>query len=484
MPSVARAKARAGSFGRRSIVGLLGLFVLVVVGFIASAIYGEMQASAIDNEVVNIETNSLPSVEHLTAASAALGRLEIESDRYVEEPPLERESARARVADARHDLDRELMLYLAAPLHPGERQLYDRIERALDGLDRALSELYQLAPADQVQARIFADQRVRIGVEDADHALRELTALNASQLHAETTRIAGVRQRTIRLALLLDSACLAFSIATAVVAVIALRRRWAVERAYEEMLEGRANELELFAKRVAHDLLSPLSALAFTLSSVKRNAERGDAITDPLARANACLKRSQRLVDGILDFARAGSTPPSAARADVREAIDGVLDEARSDETARAEIVVEPFEDLVVACAAGVLASILANLVRNAVKYMGERGERRITIRVSHSDQRARVEVEDTGPGLAPDLEAHVFEPYVRASENVQPGLGLGLSTVRRFVEAHGGRVGVHSFPGRGCVFWFELPLAPAGVAKERPAERPVLRVVTSVPER
>jgi signal transduction histidine kinase len=119
------------------------------------------------------------------------------------------------------------------------------------------------------------------------------------------------------------------------------------------------------------------------------------------------------------------------------------------------------------------LASVLSNLVRNAVKYMGDRGERRVTVRVMAQDEQARVEIEDTGPGLSPGIEEHVFEPYVRAPENIQPGLGLGLSTVRRFVEAHGGRVGVHSFPGRGCVFWFELPCIPGRPSLAAPSNRP-----------
>ncbi len=458
--------------GRFSVIVLLSAFVLIASGFIASAIFGEVQASAIDEEVAGIESNSLPSVEHLTAASTALRQLEIEADQYVEQSPADREHERRTAYSARRDLDRELSSYLTTPMYPGERAQYDEVDHSLVALDRALAELYELAARDQPRARAFADEELRVAVQEADHALRNLTARNAGELHNEVTRIAGVRHRTIRIALLLDSVCVIFSVVAAIVAIRALRRQRAVEVAHERMLEGRANELELFAKRVAHDLLSPLSALAFTLSSVRRNVERGDSIADPLARANACLRRSQRLVDGILDFARAGTTPALAGHADLRESIDGVLDEARSDETARVEIVTEPFDDVEVACSVGVLASILSNLVRNAVKYMGDRGERRITVRVTSDETRVHVEVEDTGPGLAPGLEGHVFEPYVRAPENIQPGLGLGLSTVRRFAEAHGGRVGVHSFPGRGCVFWFELPRVAGRASVAPPSER------------
>jgi NtrC-family two-component system sensor histidine kinase KinB len=72
------------------------------------------------------------------------------------------------------------------------------------------------------------------------------------------------------------------------------------------------------------------------------------------------------------------------------------------------------------------------------------------------------VEVADTGAGLTLDQQRRVFEPHVRFDVR-RPGLGLGLATARRLVESHHGSMGVRSRPGEGAVFWFELPLRPAG---------------------
>jgi two-component system sensor histidine kinase TctE len=76
------------------------------------------------------------------------------------------------------------------------------------------------------------------------------------------------------------------------------------------------------------------------------------------------------------------------------------------------------------------LTSLLSNLVRNAIKYMHRAEVRRVVIRIAVDGDRARFEVEDTGPGLAPEARDGIFEPYVRADRTGQPGLGLGLATV------------------------------------------------------
>jgi signal transduction histidine kinase len=78
-----------------------------------------------------------------------------------------------------------------------------------------------------------------------------------------------------------------------------------------------------------------------------------------------------------------------------------------------------------------------------------------------------QVEVADSGSGIPTDLRPHLFEPYVRGDRG-RPGLGLGLATVRRLVEAHHGTVGCRpARSGAGAVFWFELPALPPTANEE-----------------
>ncbi len=231
--------------------------------------------------------------------------------------------------------------------------------------------------------------------------------------------------------------------------------------AHGDLVERRAAELEQFGKRVAHDLLSPLSALTYCLGAFKRASEDDPKLVDALGRARACVARARAMVDGIFEFSLAGGNPARGESADVRDVIDQVKEEISSaDAKDRPDIVVEPFDQVDVACSRGVLTSILANLMRNANKYMSDSAVKRISLRAIDRGDGVRVEVEDTGPGIPAGLEAAIFEPYVRAEGVTQPGLGLGLATVKRLCEAHGGNAGVDTKVGQGAIFWFTLPKA------------------------
>jgi signal transduction histidine kinase len=174
------------------------------------------------------------------------------------------------------------------------------------------------------------------------------------------------------------------------------------------------------------------------------------------------------IIDGLLEFARAGANPAPNARADLKEILDEVIAEVQpTADLGGVELRAEPFPPTAVACTAGALTSVLSNLLGNAVKYVGEgrRLPRRVAVRVESRNDLVRVEIEDNGPGLPPNSEKRAFEAFQRLTSTNTPGIGLGLATVKRIVEAYKGHLGVRSVPDEGCTFWFELPKARAETA-------------------
>ncbi len=122
------------------------------------------------------------------------------------------------------------------------------------------------------------------------------------------------------------------------------------------------------------------------------------------------------------------------------------------------------------------LRQIISNLLANALKFT-EHGSVRLLARRqgSGADERVRVEVHDSGPGIAQDVQARLFKPFTQADESTTRrfgGTGLGLSICRELAQLMGGDVGVISQPGEGACFWVELklPLADAPEAKPEPA--------------
>jgi two-component system sensor histidine kinase HydH len=109
------------------------------------------------------------------------------------------------------------------------------------------------------------------------------------------------------------------------------------------------------------------------------------------------------------------------------------------------------------------LRSVLTNLVINGLQAI-DGGGGNIAIKLSSEDGRVRVEVSDTGRGIAAEDISKVFEPYYSTKET---GTGLGLAIVRKVIEDHGGTVSVSSKQGSGTTFTITLPMKPKGEGKD-----------------
>ena len=412
--------------------------------FLGASLLSQEHMSRIDRAAQEIAGNAGPSIERLAELRGHLRHL----FRALDDDGAP--NARAAIAEATTALAR----YRALPSFTGEEALARRLDRSLSGLAQAVDAA--IAPG----APRAAHDRAIAAIDAADDEAVRLLDFNAEQSRTTARRIAETRRGGAELTALLDGVAVLTTALAAALALFLARRSRRSEEEQRALLARRADELERFSARVAHDVLSPLTAVSLGLEQWQRRAA-DDPSRGACRRAQAALARTRRIVDGLFEFASAGARPAPDARCAVREVLDDVLRAlAPSAETARATLAVAPPEGpLQAACSPGVLTSILSNLIGNALKYLGASEERRVEVRAARSGDALRVEVEDTGPGLPPGAERLIFEPYVRATASL-PGLGLGLATVKGMVEGHGGRVDVRSTPGRGCVFWFELPLA------------------------
>lgn len=447
---------------------LFAAFAATAVAFVLSSVYSNWLAVEIESETEALLGNALPSMEHLTAAADHLRDFEAATDDYPDVPGAEREAQRQHIEQVRGDIDTELATYRKLPRYPGEDGLYQDVPPALRRMDAAVDHLFADVVAGQHEhARETADREVRARANDTARLLRQLVHENAEQAGVSSTVIQETRRHAATAAAVLDALTVALTIALAVWLWSLFRAFSRLQAEHATLVEHRAQELEVFGSRVAHDLLSPLSSLTFCLSAFKPAAANDAKLEDAMRRARQCVVRARTLVDGLFEFARSGGTPTPDGRADVGEVVRQVVDEARSTEAGdQVEIEVAPMPAWTARCTSGVLASILGNLLRNAAKYSHDSPTRHVWVRGERRGNRVELEVEDTGPGVPDGFERSIFHPYVRAPGVTQPGLGLGLATVKRLCEAHGGEVGVRRAPGGGAVFWFTLPLAEeAGAA-------------------
>ena len=299
----------------------------------------------------------------------------------------------------------------------------------------------------------LADRTSATGEQLAQRAHR-IDALEHA--HAAAEQIRAIRRRSQLTAFALDFVCAGF-------ASLAFALALGSHRSHTELLQRRSDELEQFAGRVAHDILSPLSTVRISLDRQMRAHADAPAQHEMVMRASRSLSRVQVIIDGLLLFAKAGAQPEPGASCDASEVVADVVAATRpAAEGAGVDLRVQTGTGLIVPCSTGVLMSVVSNLINNAVKYIGKPPEAWVEVRAAARDDLVRIEVEDNGSGIADDVIGTIFEPYVRGRGLHQSGIGLGLATVKRIVEAHHGAVGVESAVGRGSRFWVELPRASA----------------------
>jgi signal transduction histidine kinase len=438
---------------------LFSVFAAVICSFLVATIVSERTSSEVESLSESIVSDSTPSIERLAAVRGATLEVELALAAYLDAP--EAEPAATEVDTSLRRLKDDIQGYLALPMFHAEKAYWTALDQTWVAFDQAARRTKELIAHGALPAagELVSHEVTPMALRLIDASVRAIE-FNAQNGRSLAERIKEARRRSVRLASILDAVCVLLGAAGAVLMWQQSRSRRSLVDANARSLEARALELEQFAGRVAHDIRNPLAAATMAAQLIGRRSDDED-VAELARRITRSLSRADTITTGLLEFARAGARPDPGARTSIVEVFSDLAGPlAREAESAAIELSFDPAPPLQVACNTGVYLSLLTNLGRNAIKYMGESPVRRIKVRAFEHQGAVRTEVVDTGPGVASEMLPFLFEPYFRVSAAGPDGLGLGLATVKKLAEGHNGCAGASSTPGKGSTFWFTLPLA------------------------
>jgi len=219
------------------------------------------------------------------------------------------------------------------------------------------------------------------------------------------------------------------------------------------------DRLRRFVADASHELRTPLTSIRGYAELFRRGAEtRPDDLATAMRRIEEEGARMGILVDDLLLLARLDQGRPlERAPVDLRSIASDVVDDARAIAPERVIEFSAP-ETAIVSGDEARLRQVAANIVGNALAHTPAGTPVKVIVRAS--EEFMELEVSDQGPGVPPEIAAHVFERFWRAASARagRPGAGLGLSIAAAIVEAHGGTIGVSGEPGGGATFRVRLP--------------------------
>lgn len=216
---------------------------------------------------------------------------------------------------------------------------------------------------------------------------------------------------------------------------------------------------------VSHELKTPLTSVRMVLHMLheKSLGPLNKSQTELVDTARKDSERLLRMLDALLDIARleAGASRLNRETTAPAELVQGIVSEVQSAATAQGfKVQTELPADLpLVLVDRQQIGHVFHNFISNALKHSPPGG--RITVAATLlSDRSVQFSVTDEGPGISAEYQARIFDRFFRVPGQAKAGVGLGLSIAREIVVAHGGRVGVHSIPGKGSEFFFVLESA------------------------
>jgi two-component system NtrC family sensor kinase len=220
---------------------------------------------------------------------------------------------------------------------------------------------------------------------------------------------------------------------------------------------------------VAHELNNPLQAILGFAELLQLRKDLPPHIVNDLALIQRESARASGIIRNLSRFGR--QQTPEATQVTLRDVVSSVVElRQRKLEENHIRLDIEHGGKQPVMAVFTELQQVVLNLLINAEQAVASGVlPPRITIRTLDAGERARLEVQDSGPGVPREHEPKLFQPFF-TTKAVGEGTGLGLSISYGIIESHGGMIGYHAAPGGGALFYFELPAAHREVVAPKPA--------------
>jgi len=232
------------------------------------------------------------------------------------------------------------------------------------------------------------------------------------------------------------------------------------EKALEQQLIKTNKELEQFAYVASHDLKAPLRAIDRLVTWIEEdNADKlDDKSKDNLTLLRQRVNRMSDLITGILQYSRTGRTDFQIHTVDTKQLIQSIIDSLNPSK----KFTIKYADNLpVLQTDETQLGQVFSNLIDNSIKHH-HGGKGNIEIGVRDAGDYYEFSVSDDGPGIEPEYHEKIFVIFqTLQSKDEFESTGIGLSIVKKIVEAQDGKITVHSSKGKGATFSFTWPKFP-----------------------
>jgi two-component system, OmpR family, sensor kinase len=372
--------------------------------------------------------------------------------------------------------------YETLPQPPPEALVWRRLESDIAALRSPVDGALALSRRDEDEAARQAMERLEPRYQAIEASLTSLMRLNRTDAEETLSRVEHLHAKSLWTLGLLALTGIIVSIFVGARVTRRVELAEAELQRQSELLEQRNRELDAFAGRVAHDLRGPLTTLNLAIGNLAR-ANRPERARELMERG---IQHMTALIDDLLAFSRAELAQASC---EMTAVVAALLDDMSPRLDAAAIRLVTEVEAAEVRCSAGMLKQVLWNLVDNSIKYSRAGVPVEVVIRGQCGNGGYQLSVCDNGMGMSAQEMLHVFEPRYRGEHTgTVGGHGLGLSLVKRVLDAAGGKIAVESELGRGTTFRMVMPLHQArSSSSAKPAAPSTARLrpsTVSVPEK